>query len=1060
MSIFSRVQDSQRFITVLLLLVFGCFFSFSLIGQHEVRFGIRQSNQANPREITAVAYTNYTSNNVTISTALYTLLLPAGTATIPSIPPAPGAAPFVSITGSWTAQLINATNYSSVGFDPADLEGYDVYQVVLQNSPSPNVIAGVPLNLFRLTLPNDCAAGDVKVLVNDSPIQQRIFATLGANFNNQMSMSVNDAPSIDIYAGNNPLHASINCMLDDAPIANDDVSDQLPNTTQEIFILENDIFRNNGFRDNSLQVVEGPENGVVVRKNNNTPLDPFDDYFEYTPETDFIGNDEFSYQICDFDDDCDIAVVRLAVRIPPTINNTPTIDQANLSTFKEVQIDFCPVISDIDSFDLLTISVCGGPEHGTLTQTGNCFSYLPEKGFIGEDVFCLRVCDLFGACSQKDVSVNVLEPPGCELVFSEGPFVECVTNSTFRLYGKLAGSVLPQTGKLTLSESGGNELELTPPFPSTIEFEFSGLISDGTTRTFRAEFTDEDSCFVETTFQALSPGPCNGIVTGVVFEDFNGNGLRDVEDIGLDGIEVEIYRENGVLLTSVNTTSGGSFTLFAVPAGNYFLKYKPSNVYEFVEANFSSIELGSKVTNQNGIGTTDIFFVTNGGLIEYQNAGLYRCATIGQKIWQDLNNNDILDGPDVGVTDARVYLWKVQSNDSAELIDSTLSVIEQGDNFGSFEFCVAPGRYFLSVNEPVANLVAVLPFSGNDILVDSDISDDFGLGTTQEFLLRSGDVRLDFGIGLAEKASLGSLIWEDTNGNGVKNDGEPGIEGVLVELFSLSGEKIFSTISDEKGLYSFPAVRKGSYYLAFNVPPGYIATQPFAGSDPNLDSDVDGSFGLNTTKVIELMPGINAININGGFTFGVLPVTWGKISAKFDPIRKGNLVEWQTFSEIQNAGFKVLRKAPGDSNFQVIGDVPSISDGQGVREYAFLDQKVDKDGIYFYQILQQDLDGTESLSPVVSARVLGENDQKITLSPNPAVIAAYVNMNYSPTEGSVQAEIFDLQGRKVWSKVMTPTDFEQGLGFRIPVQGMAPQVYSLRVQGSFGSKSFKLVVVE
>jgi hypothetical protein len=65
-----------------------------------------------PQLVTAVAYPNFTSNDVTIATALFTFLLPAGTVTLPAIPPAPATGSFTDINGDWDAQLVKCRKFS------------------------------------------------------------------------------------------------------------------------------------------------------------------------------------------------------------------------------------------------------------------------------------------------------------------------------------------------------------------------------------------------------------------------------------------------------------------------------------------------------------------------------------------------------------------------------------------------------------------------------------------------------------------------------------------------------------------------------------------------------------------------------------------------------------------------------------------------------------------------------------------------------------------------------------------------------------------------------------
>ena len=284
--------------------------------QDGVTYGFIQDPN-DPVMVTAVAIPNYSSANVTISTAVFSFLLPEGTLTTPSVPPVPATGAFNNINGVWDAQVVTPTVYDNVGFDPADLMGNDVYQVVLQNSPVFNagnpVVAGTPIELFSFSLPSDCMGGNVEVLTNDGPIQMAILTNLGANFNNQMSMSINDIPTTDVYLGNDQTSFSLPCPLDDVPVAVDDVAATDENTPVNIDVLDNDDFGNNGPSTGAITITAAAMNGTAVVNDGGTPNDPTDDTIDYTPNNGFDGTDLLTYQICDADGDCDDAVVTVTV---------------------------------------------------------------------------------------------------------------------------------------------------------------------------------------------------------------------------------------------------------------------------------------------------------------------------------------------------------------------------------------------------------------------------------------------------------------------------------------------------------------------------------------------------------------------------------------------------------------------------------------------------------------------------------------------------------------------------------------------------------------------------
>ncbi|MEZ4638361.1 MAG: hypothetical protein R2856_25960 [Caldilineaceae bacterium] len=172
---------------------------------NQITYGLVQDS-TDPLLVTAVVWPNFTSTDVDLSTAVFSLMLPAGTTTMPSVNPLPSSGGFTNINGSWTAWRLTPSVYASVGGDPADLAGYDVYQVSLgPGTASPPMTSGEAVPLFSFRLPADCRTQPVAVLTNDGAIQQAIANRLGTNFNNQMSVSVDGATAVDLYAGTMPL---------------------------------------------------------------------------------------------------------------------------------------------------------------------------------------------------------------------------------------------------------------------------------------------------------------------------------------------------------------------------------------------------------------------------------------------------------------------------------------------------------------------------------------------------------------------------------------------------------------------------------------------------------------------------------------------------------------------------------------------------------------------------------------------------------------------------------------------------------------------------------------
>lgn len=100
------------------------------------------------------------------------------------------------------------------------------------------------------------------------------------------------------------------------------------------------------------------------------------------------------------------------------------------------------------------------------------------------------------------------------------------------------------------------------------------------------------------------------------------------------------------------------------------------------------------------------------------------------------------------------------------------------------------------------------------------------------------------------ESSIGDLIWHDKDVDGIQDENEPGIEGVVVELFD--GSNTFTTTTDENGYYEFTGLTNGTYTVkvaSSNYASGgvfesddqtkWYSTKKNEGSNDSKDSDAD-----------------------------------------------------------------------------------------------------------------------------------------------------------------------------------------------------------------------------
>ena len=192
---------------------------------------------------------------------------------------------------------------------------------------------------------------------------------------------------------------------------------------------------------------------------------------------------------------------------------------------------------------------------------------------------------------------------------------------------------------------------------------------------------------------------------------------------------------------------------------------------------------------------------------------------------------------------------------------------------GNYSFSnLAPGDYFLVFTAP-AGYSLTSQDEGSDDTVDSDanVSNGFTAVTT----LVSGENDTSWDAGLYAPASISNFAWVDTNGDGLQTEGEPGLAGVIVDLYldadgsgdadpgGLDGSRLATFTTSGDGNYIFENLAPGDYFLVFTAPDGYSLTSQDEGSDDTVDSDANVSNGF--TAVTTLVSGENDTRWDAGF---------------------------------------------------------------------------------------------------------------------------------------------------------------------------------------------------
>ncbi|MGB4960612.1 MAG: SdrD B-like domain-containing protein, partial [Saprospiraceae bacterium] len=346
----------------------------------------------------------------------------------------------------------------------------------------------------------------------------------------------------------------------------------------------------------------------------------------------------------------------------------------------------------------------------------------------------------------------------------------------------------------------------------------------------------------------IEPPTCRNTASigDLVWHDLNGDGQQSIGEPGISGLQINLFRSDGAFIASAFTDLAGKYIFDNMYPGYYFLQFKKPTGYEQTLSNRGSNLTDSDVNNSNGPGTTVVFLLSPGAKYLSLDAGYYKCVPIGDLVWYDINKNDVWDAHENGINSLRVNLWQ-KIGSSWSMVNFTYTGQKPGSasDDGYFNFCAAPGEYFVEVVMPPLGLVRARPNIGTNEEFDSDIRSD---GKTEPFVVNSGDTKTDIGAGFYPMATAGNLVWSDSNLNGIQEANEPTVSGVKVEAIDLTTGAVVSTTStDANGTYHLEYLEKQQYFMRFSPPSGYGATVPRATVD-ELDSDVDHSHGPNTTR--------------------------------------------------------------------------------------------------------------------------------------------------------------------------------------------------------------------
>lgn len=415
---------------------------------------------------------------------------------------------------------------------------------------------------------------------------------------------------------------------------------------------------------------------------------------------------------------------------------------------------------------------------------------------------------------------------------------------------------------------------------------------------------------------AIFPLAAGSSIGDRVWYDADRDGLQDSNEVGVSGVNVELFRFNdansdgnvdsGELVSIATDTSDANGYYGSTKGTASFQNLSPNFKYKVI---FSNVPSGYRVSPQGANGSTPALS-PNGSPIDDSDAdlntletdltllsanetdltwdlGIYReTASIGDRVWYDSDRDGIQDSGEIGKSGVIVNLYKWTDSNSNGNIDSgetstapfaTDTTNSSGNYlFDNLDPGLYPTKYMVEFILPVGYQYSIKNAAGSTASSspnDSPTNDsdaDITNGQTKYTSLNPNeyDPTFDAGIYLIP-AQIGNKVFYDLNEDGIQDPGEGPVENVTVELLSSTGTVLANDVTDANGVYGFDNLEPGDYSVKFvlsSLPFGYAAT--LKNQSPNAgDSDSDADRISGETILTTLNPGEN----DPSWDLGIVP---------------------------------------------------------------------------------------------------------------------------------------------------------------------------------------------
>ncbi len=383
--------------------------------------------------------------------------------------------------------------------------------------------------------------------------------------------------------------------------------------------------------------------------------------------------------------------------------------------------------------------------------------------------------------------------------------------------------------------------------------------------------------------------PQTGSVGDRVWKDSDGDGIQDGGEPGINGVTVQLLNSGGTVVATQVTSGNGNYLFSGLNAGTYSVRVVSSTVpagysqtYDLDgtgSAHIASFSLGAGQNRTDvdfgyrpapvctagylkdtfttaGFSNNEGTLNFNGSWIEYDVAGAGASSgnvTVGTPV---AGYMILRDSPDTGTQPSVAREANLSGFASATLsfdfhirgVEADDAAVVEVSNNGGASYTVLETFTGYTGTTISSRSYDITAYKATNTRIRFRISNLYG-GDDDFFKLDV--VRIDAAC-VPQTGSVGDRVWKDSDGDGVQDSGETGLNGVTVELLNSGGTVIATQVTSGNGNYLFSGLAAGTYKVrvkSTTVPSGYTQTYDLDGTGTAHLATFTLAAGQNRTDV-------------------------------------------------------------------------------------------------------------------------------------------------------------------------------------------------------------------